>query len=51
MSKDGSTIYEGELRPFKLWKLTNGENGGDEGQVKKRPETWGERIWDFLGWK
>lgn len=28
VSEDGSVLYEVELRPFKVWKLTNGENGG-----------------------
>ena len=28
VSDDGAVVYEVELRPFKAWKLTNGEQGG-----------------------
>ena len=28
VSDDASVVYEVELRPFKVWKLTNGEHGG-----------------------
>ncbi len=54
VSEDGSVLYEAELRPFRVWKLTNGENGGSKEDMKQQ-DTRGimqkitDGIWGFLG--
>ncbi len=53
VSSDGSVLFEVELRPFRVWKLANGEAGG----VKPPPREKGilermtEAIWGFMGGK
>ncbi len=54
VASDGSVLYETELQPFRLWKLTNGEGGGVEAHMK-RPDERGiverisEGLWGFFG--
>ncbi len=54
VSPDGTVLYEAELRPFRVWKLANGEGGGVEG-IMKRPSEGGvlgrlaEALWGFMG--
>ena len=48
VSKDGDTVYEVELKPFKVFKLTDGERGGvKEGTYKPKPLL--SKVFDWLG--
>lgn len=53
VAPDGSVAYEVELRPFKVWKLTNGEGGGVAANVKKQEQSYlgaiMSGIWGMMG--
>ena len=49
VSVDGSAVYEVELNPYKVWKLTNGENGGVEVSESDRNKSWLSWVGGLFG--
>ena len=49
VSDDGSVVYEVELRPFKAWKLTNGEQGGRRPAAQQKQTSLFQTLSGWLG--
>lgn len=51
VSKDGNTVFEAELNPFVIWKLTNGEGTikPNKDSNSSGPLGFLRRIWGYFG--